>query len=331
MLRRIVRGLKLLGRHKKAVVLLYLANLGTAAILALPLMHLLDESLGAGLYRQKLLESLDYDWLTVFQERAVGYATAFDPSVLGAGPFFQHIEALLEGRILKLPWELVALGGLYAVLNAFLLGAALGSFALDPAGASLREFFRTGGTFFGRFFRISLLGLLCYALLTASLGGLFARAADLFTQGARTEMPFLAASVVPYALLLPVFMAANMVFDYTRLKTAQEDRTSVLLAFFSAFFFCLRRPATTFGLYLLLALVGLMGIFLYVSIEAVWPAGTRASILLFFLFQQAFIVGRLSLRLLFHASQLQVLVEEQSFDRTVRASCVKGARGCSGE
>ncbi len=254
---RLQEGWKLLRRHKKAVIYFYLANLLVASLLLFPFMQVFEDSLGPGLYREKLVGDLDYDWYGLVQDRVTGFASTFTPWVLGAGPFARNLELLLDGELTELPWAIVSLGALYILLNSFLLAAAVGSFALEPQGTSIRQFFRNGGMFFGRFFRLAVLAVLAFWFVASWMVEPLGDLGEYLTNQALTDRGAFFWNLARYLIVLGIFLFLNMLFDYAKIKTAIENRTSVLLAFISAVRFCVTYFFSAFGFYLLITALGL--------------------------------------------------------------------------
>jgi hypothetical protein len=305
------QGWRLLIRHKKAILFLYLANLMVAGLLLFPFMEAFDRSLGAGLYREQMVSSIDYDWYTLFRDRVTGFASTFAPWVMGAGPFAKNLESLLDGELAEFPWEILSLGGLYVFVQTFLLAAAVGSFALDPKGTSTREFFRNGGTFFGRFFRLSVLALLTFWLINSWIIGPLTSLVKDLAEGALTDREAFYWNLSRYLLLLVIFMVVNMIFDYARIKAAVEDRTSTVLSFLSGISFCKRYFLSAFSLYLVIAGLGVAGVLVYIGVEHVLPQQTWIPILLAILWQQLYLIGRLSVKLFFYTCQMQFYSERE--------------------
>lgn len=315
MIRALARGWSLLGRHKKTVCFFYLTNLLVASLLLLPFMRTFERSLGRGDYREGLLESLDYDWYELFQDRVQGFAATFSPSVTGWGPFFRNLETLLSGGWSGLPPEILGLGLIYLLANSYLTAAAVASAAIDPRGNSIREFFRVGGEYFGRFFRLSLLSVVVFALTYWVLLGPWQSWTQDMAQNAvvdRTAFLWRFSGLVSGGLLLAWL---NLVFDYAKVITACSDRTSIILASISAGFFCLSRPASVGGLYLLLSLLGVLWIAVMTPLEGLIPQSTGAGILAAFLIQQLYLLGRLALRLYFYTSQMQLYLQKEALYR----------------
>lgn len=305
------QGWNQLGNHKKTVFYFYFANLLVAALLLVPFMQVFEDSLGPGLYRDKLVGQLDYDWYMLFADRVTGFASTFTPWVLGAGPFARNWEVLLDGELTRLPWIIVSLGTLYMLLNSFLLAAAVGSLALDSKGTSLREFFRNGGMFFGRFFRLTVLAVLAFWFVGSWIVEPLSDLGEKLTNAAVTDRGAFYWDVSRYGIVLVIFLFLNMLFDYAKIKTALEDRTSVVVAFFSALKFCTTSFFSSFGFYLLITVVGLAWVVLYTGIEWLLPQQSWLTILMAIIVQQLYMMGRLTVKLLFYSGQMQFYLKRQ--------------------
>jgi hypothetical protein len=311
MLQLLKQGWKQLKNHKKTVFYFYCANLLVAALLLVPFMQVFEDSLGPGLYRDKMEGRLDYDWYTLFTDRVTGFASTFTPWVLGVGPFARNLEVLLDGELTQFPWGIVSLGALYVLLNSFLLAAAVGSLALDPQGTSFREFFRNGGMFFGRFFRVAVLAILAFWFVGSWIVEPLSDLGEKLTNAAVTDRGAFYWNLTRYLIVLTIFLILNMLFDYAKIKIALEDRTSALVAFISALKFCTTHFFFSFGFYLLIISLGLVWVVLYTGIEWLLPQQGWLTILLATLVQQLYMVGRLTVKLLFFSGQMQLYLRSQ--------------------
>jgi hypothetical protein len=269
-------------------------------------MQVFEDSLGPGLYRDKLEGRLDYDWYTLFTDRETGFASTFSPWVRGVGPFARTLERLLDGELTRLPGVIVSLGVLYILLNSFLLAAAVGSLALDPQGTSFREFFRNGGMFFGRFFRLAVLAILTFWLVGSWIVEPLSDLGEKLTNAALTDRGAFYWNLTRYLIVLVIFLLLNMLFDYAKIKIALEDRTSALVAFLSALKFCAAHFLISFGFYLLIVALGLVWVVLYAGIEWLLPQQGWLTILLAAIVQQLYMLGRLTVKLLFYSGQMQL-------------------------
>jgi hypothetical protein len=316
------QGWEQLKDHKKAVFYFYLTNLLVAALLLVPFMQVFEDSLGPGLYRDKLEGRLDYDWYTLFTDRVTGFASSFTPWVLGMGPFARHLERLLDGDLIGLPGGIVSLGALYVLLNSFLLAAAVGSLALDPKGTSFREFFRNGGMFFGRFLRLAVLAILAFWLVGSWIVEPLSDLGEKLTNAAVTDRGAFYWNLTRYGIVLVIFLFLNMLFDYARIKIALEDRTSALVAFLSALKFCTTHFLISFGFYLLIVTLGLVWVVLYTGMEWLLPQQGWLTILLAAFVQQLYMVGRLTVKLLFYSGQMQLYLNRQELGRGLKPTAL---------
>lgn len=312
------KGARLLRAHKKAVFFAWLLNLLTAGLLFFPFLQTLDESLGRGLYRETMVETIDYDWQELFLDNSNRLASTFTPSVAGLGPFARNLEALLDGKLTALPLPIVLTAALYLLLNAFVTAAAVGSFAVDPQGTSFREFFRTGGEFLGRFFRLTILALLGFWLLRAVAAAPLERFVEAVTASASVDRTVFYWDLTRYAVVFGLMILLNMAFDYARIVAAVEDRTSVLLGFLSALTFCLAYLLPALALYLLIGAAAVGWAMLGVAMEQWIPQSSGFGVLAAFLAQQVYMVGRLGFRFYFYAAQMEFFLEREGLYRLER-------------
>ena len=299
------QGWRHLPAHKKSILYLYLVILGSASILLLPFMESFESSLGSGIYRERLVTVLDYDWYQLFRDRVQGAGESFGPWVLGAGPFLHTLEVLLEDGFGKLPAAVLGAAAIYLLLHTFVLSAAVSSLHLHPGGASTRGFLRNGAEYFGRFLRLSLLALLLYwclrhVLLTPVDGWV-----DSFSDAAATEVTGFYLSLARYLLVLVLVLVLDLILDYARIKVVLEDRTSVLLAVVAAAGFCKRNFLGATGLYLLLVGFTLVWAGLYLGFDTLVGDDSWGGILVAFVVQQIHMLGRMALKLLGFGAQIQ--------------------------
>lgn len=304
-------GLRRLSAHKKGIVLAYAVNLAVAGIVLLPFMTIFEESLEGGLYNEKLLENLDYDWYQLFSERVSGFASTFSPGLTGYGPFLRNLEALLEFSLTALPGLLVALGFIYVLANTYVNAAFIGSLAMDPGGTTVREFLRTGGEFMGRFFRLSLLSLFAFfAVNSLILEPVRAMAHELAVSSLTDRIAFYWELGV-YCLALPLLLLLNMIFDYAKITLAQGNRTSSFLALCSALRFVWTYPGNALLLYAVLILLGTAGVFVFVSVESWIPPAGIPGMAVAIGVQQLYLAFRIAMRLYFYSAQTQFYLDRE--------------------
>jgi hypothetical protein len=96
--------------------------------------------------------------------------------------------------------------------------------------------------------------------------------------------------------------AANIVFDYAKVRTVVEDRRSMIMAFLASWRFIASHPAAAIGVYLLDAAVFAAALATY-ALLAPPGGGTGMTAWAAFALGQVYIFGRLCVRLLFFASE----------------------------
>lgn len=96
-----------------------------------------------------------------------------------------------------------------------------------------------------------------------------------------------------------------------------DDRTSSLAASAAGAKFAVTNARSTYGLYLLLCLVGFILIALYAIIENVIPQNWSWPLLFLFILQQCYLLARFGLKAGFYASQTR-LYQTVSFERHIR-------------
>jgi hypothetical protein len=231
------QGLKLARRMQPAVWVLFLVNLGLAALAALPIYRGVLRFTGHSLMSQALSQGLPLDWLTDFGFNSRG---SFDRYA-----------------------ELIALFGLLAIpINTVLAGGVLTWLREPDRGFSIGQFARDTARYAWRLLRLMAIGLVLYWLvfrvLHQGLGDwIETRTAD--WQSDRTVFWIRLGAGI---LLVACLGLLNLVIDYARVKLVQEDGSSAAWAFLSSLGFCFRRLPGAATVYIVpmfasLALLGL--------------------------------------------------------------------------
>ncbi len=310
------RGFRLLSAHKKAFLFAYALNLSVALLLLAPFAASFQKSLGDGLYRTDMVEKIDYDWYSLAQDRGDPLLTTFSPSVTGFGPFLRNLDGLVLAKLGQLPPLLLAAGFFYIFLNSFLSAATLGSFATRPEGAPSREFFKIGGAFLGRFFRLTLVSLFSFAVLFAWIIFPLLDLVRRITDNISVDRTVFIWHVASFSVALVLLSLLNMVLDYTKIATATEDRTSIFLSFFAALTFCITYAAPAFALHLAIGALGVVWILVWVTLEQWIPQGAWFGILTAIALQQICLLGRLAFRYYFYSTQMEFFLANEQLYRS---------------
>ncbi len=283
---------------------LWLANLLVALPAAVVVMAALEKSIGPSLVHENLRTGFDPGWFAEFEGEAEGIAATFTPAaVLGAGGFLKNLDAWLSGRLFELFPGALALGALYALIWACLLGGVLERFCQLGSAYPLRRFLADGGEYFLRFLRLAVLSGVLYYLIYRLARWLFRRLEDL-TRDATSETVILAWVLGASALVALCLTVVRMAFDYAKIATVLEKRRSMLGAALAGFRFVLARPLRTLGLVLGFAILGALALGLYAVLAPGAGQASAGAVLLAFLAGQALLVLKLLLRLSLLAGEM---------------------------
>jgi len=184
------------------------------------------------------------------------------------------------------------------VSSAFVFGGILEVLtSADDRRSFMHRFFRGGGHFFWRYFRLALIAGACALLAVGVLAGPVARVLARFadTEWEPAGYLFGLGIALAVALVAGLFLLA---LDYARIRVARDDARGMLRAYVGGLRFVLRNVLTTYGVAMsfVALLVALM--LCYVAYETNAPAaGSWGAIALLFLIQQVVVFGRVFLRL----------------------------------
>jgi len=266
-------GLRAAVRHPKLVWLLWAWYGLLALVPALPAWSWWNGVLGSSPEAASVLKRFD---LGVFLDLTAG------KGINGIG--------LLTGSA-------AAAGVLALVSSAFAFGGILEVFGTeDDKRSFMHRFFRGGGHFFWRFFRLAIMAGVCLVLATGAMSALMAAATAPMGKSEWEPAGYLG-GVATMVVVLAVAALFLLALDYARIRVARDDSRSMLKAYASGLGFVLRRLLPVYGIAILFvaALAALAGIYLAYETNAP-AAGTWTAIAVLFVIQQAVVLGRVFLR-----------------------------------
>jgi hypothetical protein len=263
---------------------------------------ILEESLGASLVQENLREGFDLEWYWLFEAGAQGIATTFGPGVVGASAFYKNLEAWITGNLFGAFPGVVAMGLLYALLWAFLLGGVLERLAHPEAPASLSRFVQAGGWYFLRFVRLALCTGVLYLLIYLAYRWIYGHL-DLWTRDVTEEWKIFALSLLVLADAFFALVIVHVASDYAKIATVAREGRSMLHALGGGFRFIWLHLGAVSGIYFGLALVGAILLALYAMLAPGATQSTFAGVLFAFIVGQVFLLARLALRLTLLGSQ----------------------------
>jgi hypothetical protein len=312
-------GFRRMARSYGLVFVVLASNLGLAALVALPFQERLADELENREAAGNNLYGFDPAWWGAWHDRQSGFARDFGPEIFGAGFAFRNLELLLNGRLPAglLPASeaeggsgggpsvdpmILGLGLAYLLLQTFLAGGLLGVFRAASGAWTVRGLLHGSGFYFGRLVRVAIIGLVV-ALVVFRLNVPFARWADRMARESVSETTALAWAFGRHLLLLLVLLLVNLVSGYAKAIVVVEERASALLAWVSALGFCLRRAPAVLGQYFGVALLTVVALWLWTSLDSLFVTTGYKTQLLALLLMQAFVLARIALRMALLAGQ----------------------------
>jgi hypothetical protein len=316
------QGLAQVSRTKRMIFFAWFINVLFAMVLALPFLKQLDSYLRDTVMDEKILERVDPAWVENYRAdmEKSEFVRSLDYTMFGYAPFLNHLELQMNGAFVKtlggflydffVRWELnpgsmsllFFLSLLYVCVNSFLAGGFIGVYAKEYR-SSFPEFLMEGARYFGKFFRISLVAMLIYFIFFSVIVDWINNSLPQWTQNSASETVPYTYYMIRNVVVLALIAFLSMIFDYTRIRMIVDDRTSALTATVAGARFATPHFLNTYGLYLLLTLVGIVFIVIYAILEKLIPQSSYWPLVLLFIVQQLYMLARFWLKASFYACQ----------------------------
>lgn len=304
-------GLRLVLRTPSLLAWVYCTTLAVALPLTLAIRHLLQGSFEGSLVEDNLRQGFDLSWYEEFAAGSSGLGETFGPRVVGILAVLSNLERLLDGELHQVDPAVVGAGMVMVLAWSLLLGGILSRFANEGEPHSRSGFLARGGLFFWRFLRLSAISGLLYWGIFRGIGQPLHGWIEAATRDTTVERTVMIYTVLAYALVGLLFLAAQLVLDYARIALVVEERRSVVLALVRALGFVKEHHRAVLGLYLLLAAAALLWFLAYAWLAPGPNQSTWTAVLLAFSLGQAYLLGRWILKLWFLASQTRLFVSSQ--------------------
>jgi hypothetical protein len=268
--------------------------------MAIVMRGMLAQHLGDSLAADTAASGVNYDWMQEFADQASGIGVTFKPTIIGFGAVLDNFSAFIDDT--DRPLVVVGVASVYIVLWIFLAGGIIDRYARDRATRTA-GFFASCGTFFFRFLRLAAIQWMVYAVLFGVLHPwLFDRLYPRLTHEVSVERTAFLARLALYLVFGILVAACSMVFDYAKVRAVVEDRRSMVSAVTQAIGFIQRNYAAAVLLFLTNFAVFAAVVALY-AIVAPNSAGAGLPMWTAFIIGQAYVVGRLWVKLVFWASE----------------------------
>lgn len=335
------QGIAHVSQTKRMILFAWFVNVAFAMVLALPGLNQLDGYLRNTVMDEKLLKGMDPAWAETFRadmEKSELVHTV-DYTVFGYAPFLGHLEMQMNGTFIQtlgtflydffIGWKLnpdassllFFLSLLYVCVSSFLAGGFISVYSKGYR-SSFTEFLMDGARYFGKFFRLALVALLVYFIFFAVILDSINNGIFQWTQNSASEtLPFLY-YMLRNLVVLFLISFLFMIFDYARIRMILDDRTSALAASAAGARFAVPHFRSTYGLYLLLTLLGIVFVAIYAILERIIPQDSYWPLMLLFFLQQLYMLARFWLKGSFYACQttLYQTISKEEHLRSIAAA-----------
>jgi hypothetical protein len=226
----------------------------------------------------------------------------FDPGVFldltrteGVGGLGLMSSAVAAAAAIALVSSAFAFGGILEVLGSE-----------DDRRSFMHRFFRGGGHFFWRFFRLAIMAGVGALLATGAVSALMTALTEPLVDSEWEPGWYLASASTVTAVLITAALFL-LALDYARIRVARDDSRRMLKAYVSGAAFVLRRLRTAYGIAIAFLTIEAGLVVLYLAYETNVPAaGTWRAIAALVLVQQAVVVSRVFLRVAMVAAERSV-------------------------
>src|SRR5215510_514480 len=291
MIRSFFVGINEANRSWKMILLLLAANVMLSVPVIVPIFLLVFGASRGRLTADRLMsDKLDAAWLIDVINRQF------------PGAAIETVAAQVGGLF-------IAMGVCYLLLNTLLAGGVIGVFNSADGWFTMRKFWGEAGAYFWRFFRLTLISLIFYGVAVGIYALLRWPIKNAAEQASAVE------SVIykrwaAMALLALLFAFINMVFDYAKIGTVAHsggvNSKGMFRETFRAFRFAFRNFFGAFGLYLIIAMVGLALFIVFNSLRWSVDQSSAGRVSLAILLGQFAIAGRMWTRLVFYAAEMHL-------------------------
>jgi hypothetical protein len=245
---------------------------------------------------------IDADWWSEFRAHATGLAATFTPTVIGFAAPLDNLSALLDGT--PRPWSLLAPIAVAMLAWSWFWGIALTRFA-GQRPRSFRAAWAAGFAHLPRLVVISVAAAAVQLLLYLTVHPVLFRLIFERSIGEATPEPTaFAIRVVLYVVFGLLIASVSLVADYTRIIQIVDRPATVIEMLRTGVRFVGRHYAAVLSLFMLTGLLFVILLAAYGTIDIYGGArvrGWRGVVL-----AQAYIIGRLIIRLTFAASEMRL-------------------------
>jgi len=293
-------GARRVARAPGIVVGVWLLTALVSLPLALSLRVDLVNHLGTSLAADSAAQGVNYEWMQEFADQATGVGTTFRPTIIGFAAVLDNLSTFVDA--VPRPVVVTGVAAAYMIIWLFLAGGIIDRYARDRT-TGMHGFFSASGGFFLRFVRLAIVMAVVYGLLFGSLHPwLFDRLYTRLIRNISVERTAFLARMTLYLVFGLLLAAANVIFDYAKVRAVVEDRRSALGAVVAAVRFIRGHAAAALGVYALNVIAFGLTLAIYALLA---PRAGSTGVMMWVGFEigQLYVALRLCVKLTFWASE----------------------------
>jgi hypothetical protein len=294
-------GLHRVASAPAVITIVWLATTLVAMPLTLMIRSDVLESLDRKLVAGAAAQGMNYEWMRDFDAHAMGLASTFRPTIVGFAAVLDNVSAFVDN--VRRPSAIAAAAGIYVVVWTFLAGGVIDRYVTQRRTTNVREFVRACGQYFGRLLRLQIATVVTYGLLFAVVHRwIFGDVYPQLVRNVTLDRTAFFIRLTLYAIFVVLLAIVNLIVDFAKIRTVVERRRSVVMAVLASLRYIRSNAGAAAAVYLLDAAAFAVLMSVYASVA---PAGggMGATVWAAVLIGQAYVIGRLCVRLLFFASE----------------------------
>ena len=271
------QAFRLVQRNRKFLWLYWGANLAFGIVLSLPIYYLLTDNLIHSSISDSLSYGFDYIWFLQFRN-------------------------IYKTNIGEIPYMIYGIAGIYVLIQTFFLGGLISVYSNTKKNHYV-DFFFGGVKYWYRFTKVLLLSLIFYVLafeLNDITGQLLTY---LFANQEKIIFEFILRAS-RYLFLIFLIGMVTVAGDYMKVSLGTNDNGRIFPGIYPIMVFLKANFSRVFTVFFLIAIIGALGAIFYNLLNDLLPKSHYLYLLLTFILQQFLIIFRLSIKMLFTASEV---------------------------
>lgn len=278
-------GIRLVLKNKKFIILLWGTNIILSLVLTIPIYSMLFDNLQHSMLSDRLALNFNYFWFLQFRYL---YDSAFD----------------------KLPFLFYSVVGVNVLVQTFYVGGMLAVFN-NPKKNHVSDFFYGGVKYWYRFMKVTLVTLLLFIILF-EVDDILTDWIAWMLEDINSIFLDLIIRSIRYIILLLLIGIVTIITDYVDVYLALHDQTKVRKGFAQTLKFIRGRFILIFMIFMSVAILGALGAVIYNVIVIYVPRSPFYFLILTFILQQMLIIFRLSITMLFHATEVFLFKDQDA-------------------